>query len=116
MIASVTRFSRFRRWGYTLLVIVGALRIPAQAHFRLYAPLCDLRMAWDNLRLSVTKVPHFAVFAVFFTIVCDEIHFFNRACITESVTLRAGALTLITFVPIKEPCPIVSPGTLYSAS
>jgi len=66
MIASFTRFSRFRRWGYTLFVIVGALRIPAQAHFRLHAPLCDFRMAWDNSRLSLTKVPHFVLLGVFF--------------------------------------------------
>jgi len=94
MIASVTRFSRFRRWGYTLLVIVGALRIPAQAHFRLYAPLCDLRMAWDNLRLSVTKVPHFAVFAVFFLFTAWQFDRLDRRSLSWSLvaTLALGIL------------------------
>ncbi len=66
MIASFTRFSRFRRWGYTLFMIVGVLRIPTQAHFRLYVPACDLGLSWVNVRLSLTKVPHFALFGVFF--------------------------------------------------
>ena len=94
MIASVTRFSRFRRWGYTLLVIVGALRIPAQAHFHLYAPLCDLRMAWDNSRLSVTKVPHFAVFAVFFLFTAWQFDRLDRRSLSWSLvtTLALGIL------------------------
>jgi len=66
MIASFTRFSRFRRWGYTLFMIVGVLRIPTQAHFRFYVPACDLGLSWVNVRLSLTKVPHFALFGVFF--------------------------------------------------
>jgi len=94
MIASVTRFSRFRRWGYTLLVIVGALRIPAQAHFYLYAPLCDLRMAWDNTRLSLTKVPHFAVFAVFFLFTAWQFDRLDRRSLSWSLvaTLALGIL------------------------
>ena len=94
MIASFTRFSRLRRWGYTLLVIVGVLRIPAQAHFRLYAPLCDLRMAWDNSRLSLTKVPHFVLFGVFFLITAWQFDRLDRRSLSWSLvtTLALGIL------------------------
>jgi len=94
MIASFTRFSRLRRWGYTLLVIVGVLRIPAQAHFRLYGPLCDFRMAWDNSRLSLTKVPHFVLFGVFFLITAWQFDRLDRRSLSWSLvtTLALGIL------------------------
>ncbi len=94
MIASVTRFSRWRRWGYTLVVIAGALRIPAQSHFRLYAPLCDFRMAWDNSRLSLTKVPHFVLFGAFFLFTVWRFDRLDRRSLLWSLvaTLALGIL------------------------
>jgi len=94
MIAVFARFSRFRRWGYTLLVIVGVLRIPAQAHFRLYVPLCDFRMAWDNSRLSLMKVPHFVLFGVFFLFTAWQFDRLDRRSLSWSLvaTLALGIL------------------------
>src|SRR5437870_5774130 len=56
------------------------------------------------------------VFLLFLGTTLLLIHFFTCAFTTESVMLPTGALALITFVPVKEPCPIAWPGTLYSAS
>jgi len=94
MIAGFTRFSRFRRWGYTLFLIVGVLGIPAQAHFRLYAPFCDLRMAWDNSRLSLMKVPHFVLFGVFFLFTAWQFARLDRRSLSWSLvaTLALGIL------------------------
>jgi len=94
MIVGFTRFSRLRQWGYTLVVIVGVLRIPAQAHFRLYAPLCDFRMAWDNSRLSLTKVPHFVLFGAFFLFTLWQFDRLDRRSLSWSLvaTLALGIL------------------------
>ena len=94
MIAGFAEFSRFRRWGYTLFLIVGVLEIPAQAHFRLYAPFCDLRMAWDNSRLSLMKVPHFVLFGVFFLFTAWQFDRLDRRSLSWSLvaTLALGIL------------------------
>jgi len=94
MIPTHTRFSRFRRWGYTLFMIVGVLRIPTQAHFRLYVPDCDLGVSWDNLRLSLTKVPHFVFFGVFFLFTVWQFDRLDRRTFSWSLiaTLLLGLL------------------------
>ena len=94
MIASFTRFSRFRRWGYTLFMIVGVLRIPTQAHFRFYVPACDLGLSWVNVRLSLTKVPHFALFGVFFLLTAWQFDRPGRRTFSWSLiaTLALGVL------------------------
>jgi len=94
MIAGFAEFSRFRRWGYTLFLIVVVLGIPAQAHFRLYAPFCDLRMAWDNSRLSLTKVPHFVLFGLFFLFTAWQFARLDRRSLSWSLvaTLALGIL------------------------
>jgi hypothetical protein len=94
MIAGFTRFSRSRRWGYTLFMIAGVLRIPAQAHFRFYAPVCDLGMAWDNARISLVKVPHFVLFGIFFLLTAWQFDRPDRRAFSWSLvaTLALGVL------------------------
>ncbi len=94
MTVGFTRFSRWRRWAYTLFVIVGVLRIPAHAHFRLYAPVCDLRMAWNNSRLSLHKVPHFVLFGAFFLFTVWQFDRLDRRSLSWSLvaTLALGIL------------------------
>jgi len=99
MIVGFTRFSRFRQWSYTLVVIVGVLRIPALAHFRLYAPLCDFRMAWDNSRLSLTKVPHFVLFGAFFLFTLWQFDRLDRRSLSWSL---AATLALGILVELEE--------------
>jgi len=94
MIVGITRFLRLRRWAYSLVVIVGVLRIPAHVHFRLYAPVCDLRMAWNNSRLSLTKVPHFVLFGAFFLFTVWQFDRVDRRSLSWSLvaTLALGIL------------------------
>jgi uncharacterized membrane protein len=94
MIAGFTRFSRFRQSGYTLLVIVGVLRIPAHADFRLYAPVCDLGVSLGNAWLSLQKVPHFVLFGIFFLFTAWQFDRVNRRAFAWSLfaTLALGVL------------------------
>lgn len=56
----------YRRWAYAAYMLVAVLRIPARVDFRLAPPRCDTQLTLANAALSMTKVPHIALFAVFF--------------------------------------------------
>ncbi len=94
MIATFARLSRFRRWGYTLFLIAGVLRIPTQAHFRFYVPACDLGLSWDNVRISLIKIPHFVLFGVFFLFTAWQFDRRDRRTFSWSLvaTLALGVL------------------------
>ena len=55
-----------RRWAYGAFLLVGVLRIPSRVGFHLVAPSCDTHLTLANASSSITKVPHLAVFAIFF--------------------------------------------------
>ena len=54
-----------RVWAYAAYMIVAVTRIPARTGFQLFAPACDTRLTLHNAGLSMTKVPHIVLFAVF---------------------------------------------------
>lgn len=47
-------------------MLVAMSRIPARVRFRLEVPRCDTQLTLLNARLSMTKVSHMVLFAVFF--------------------------------------------------
>ena len=51
-----------RRWAFAAYLFVAALWIPARVGFLLQPPVCDTRLTASNAALSLTKVPHIALF------------------------------------------------------
>jgi hypothetical protein len=78
---------------------VAVLRIPARVHFHLVLPRCDTRLTLENAGLSMTKVPHMVLFALFFTLTLLQFDRLNpRTC---SWSLMATA-TLGLLVEVQE--------------
>jgi hypothetical protein len=83
-----------RRWAYGAYMIVAALRIPARVGFRLLPPICDVRLTLANAARSMTKVPHMALFAVFFVLTVLQFDRLGRRALTWSflATIALGVL------------------------
>lgn len=75
-------------------MLVAVLRIPARVGFRLAAPICDTRLTLANARLSMTKVPHIALFAIFFVLTVLQFEKVNRRALGWSLlaTIALGVL------------------------
>ena len=83
-----------RRWLYGAYMLVAVGRIPARVHFRLVAPHCDTRLTLTNARLSMTKVPHMVLFAVFFLLTLLQFDRLNPRAFRWSL-LTTAALGLL---------------------
>jgi hypothetical protein len=83
-----------RRWLYAAYMLVAVLRIPARVHFRLLVPKCDTRLTLVNARLSMTKVPHIVLFAVFFVFTLLQFDQLNPRAFRWSL-LATAALGLL---------------------
>ena len=75
-------------------MLVAVLRIPARIGFRLGAPVCDTRMTLANAGLSMTKVPHIALFAIFFVLTALQFDELNQRALRLSL-LATVALGLL---------------------
>ena len=75
-------------------MLVAILRIPARVGFRLVAPVCDTRMTLTNAGLSMTKVPHIALFAIFFVLTALQFERLNHRALRWSLlaTVALGVL------------------------
>lgn len=49
-------------------MLVAVLRIPARTRVRLVGPVCNTSLTLANTGMSMTKVPHIALFAIFFVL------------------------------------------------
>jgi hypothetical protein len=85
---------RRRRWVYGAYMLVAVLRIPARVGFRLVAPVCDTRLTLTNAGLSMTKVPHIALFAIFFVLTVLQFDRLNGRALRLSLlaTVALGVL------------------------
>ena len=84
-----------RRWLYAAYMAVAVLRIPARVRFRLVAPRCDARLTLENAALSMTKVPHMVLFAVFFIVTLLQFDRFNLRAFSWSLVATAGLGLLV---------------------
>jgi hypothetical protein len=75
-------------------MLVAVLRIPARVGFRLVAPVCDTRLTLANAGLSMTKVPHIALFAIFFILTALQFDQLNQRALRWSLlaTVALGVL------------------------
>ena len=64
-------------------------RIPARTGFHLVAPRCDARLTFENVSLSLTKVPHVVLFGVFFLITVAQFDRIDRRSIGWAVSATA---------------------------
>jgi hypothetical protein len=74
---------------------VAVLRIPARVRFHLVAPQCDTRLTLENVSLSMTKVPHMVLFAVFFILTLLQFDRFNLRAFSWSLVATAGLGLLV---------------------
>lgn len=75
-------------------MVVAVSRIPARVGFRLVAPVCDTRLTLANAGLSMTKVPHIALFAIFFVLTALQFDRLNQRALRWSL-LATVALGLL---------------------
>ena len=75
-------------------MLVAVLRIPARVGFRLVAPVCDTGLTLANAGISMTKVPHIALFAVFFVLTALQFKQLNQRALKWSLlaTVVLGVL------------------------
>jgi hypothetical protein len=75
-------------------MLVAVLRIPTRVGFRLLAPVCDTRLTLTNAHLSMTKVPHIALFAIFFVLTALQFDQLNGRALRLSLfaTVALGVL------------------------
>ncbi|MFN2636577.1 MAG: hypothetical protein ABR585_06100 [Gemmatimonadaceae bacterium] len=83
-----------RRWAYGAYMVGAILRIPARVDFRLVVPVCDTRLTLKNTGLSLTKVPHFVLFAGFFMLTAFQFDRLDQRAIRWSL-LAVGVLGLV---------------------
>jgi hypothetical protein len=83
-----------RRWAYGAYVLVALLRIPSRVGFRLAVPICDTSLTLKNAGLSMTKVPHIALFAIFFVLTALQFEQLDERTLTRSL-LATAALGLL---------------------
>lgn len=77
------------RWAYALWLLAGLARIPARTHFHLVRVACDKRLTLENARLSLTKVPHVILFAIFFLVTVVQFDRIDRRAIGWSIVATA---------------------------
>jgi hypothetical protein len=75
-------------------MLVALLRIPSRVGFRLASPVCDTGLTLANASLSMTKVPHIALFAIFFFLTALQFEQLNERALAWSL-LATTALGLI---------------------
>jgi hypothetical protein len=82
-----------RRWAYAYMLL-AVLWIPTRVGFRLAAPICDIRLTLANASMSMTKVPHFALFAIFFVLTALQFEELKKRALGWSVfaTIALGLL------------------------
>lgn len=75
-------------------MLVAVLRIPARTGFRLVAPVCDTRLTLANASMSMTKVPHMALFAIFFVLTLLQFERLDQRTLSWSLlaTIALGVL------------------------
>ena len=75
-------------------MLVAVLRIPARVGFRLVAPVCDTRLTLANAGISMTKVPHIALFAIFLVLTALQFKQLNQRALKWSLlaTVVLGVL------------------------
>ena len=88
-----------RRWIYGAYMLVAVLRIPARVHLRFVAPRCDTRLTLQNASLSMTKVPHMVLFALFFTLTLLQ---FDRVSVRAFSWSFVATATLGLLVELQE--------------
>ena len=80
-------------------MLVAVLRIPARVGFRLVAPVCDTRLTLANAGISMTKVPHIALFAVFFVLTALQFDQLNQRALRVSLL---ASVSLGMLVELEE--------------
>ena len=75
-------------------MLVAVLRIPTRVGFHLVAPVCDTHLTPVNAGLSMTKVPHLALFAAFFVVTVLQFEPVNQRALGWSLlaTVALGVL------------------------
>lgn len=83
-----------RLWAYAAYMLIAVLRIPARVNYRLLSPTCDTQLTLENAARSMTKVPHIALFAIFFVLTALQFEHMNRRALTWSMvaTVALGLL------------------------
>lgn len=84
-----------RRWLYAAYMVAAVLRIPARVRFHLVAPRCDTRLTLENVSLSMTKLPHMVLFAVFFILTLLQFDRFNLRAFSRSLVATASLGLLV---------------------
>jgi hypothetical protein len=84
-----------RRWLYGAYMLVAVVRIPARVHFHLVVPRCDTRLTVLNTRLSMTKISHMALFAVFFLLTVLQFDKLDGRAFRWSLLAAAGLGLLV---------------------
>jgi hypothetical protein len=78
-----------RRWAYGAYMLVALARIPARTRFRLTRPNCDTRLTLENAGLSLTKLPHVVLFALFFFLTVLQFDRIDRRAFVWSLAATA---------------------------
>lgn len=75
-------------------MLFAVTRIPARTGFRLIAPNCDMRLTMENAGLSMTKVSHIVLFALFFLLTVIQFDRIDRRAFSWSflATIVVGLL------------------------
>lgn len=89
------RLWRRRQWAYAAYMVVAVLRLPARTRFHLVAPQCDWRLTIENAELSLTKLPHVALFGLFFVLTTLQFDRFDRRALGWSVAATAALGLLV---------------------
>jgi hypothetical protein len=84
----------FRRWIYAAWILLAVTRIPARTGFRLAAPTCDWALTFNNLALSLTKVPHIVLFGGFFLLTLVQFDRVDRTSLGLSL-MATAAISII---------------------
>ena len=83
-----------RRWLYGAYVLFAITRIPARVGFRSAPAACDMRLTYENIGLSLTKVPHIVLFGAFFLLTAAQFDRIDQRALWWSV-LATGAFGLL---------------------
>ena len=76
-------------------MLVAVSRIPARTGFHLSIPHCDTALSFTNIGLSLTKVPHVVLFALFFFVTALQFDRLNRRALTWSIVATAALGLLV---------------------
>ena len=75
-------------------MLMAVARIPARVHFRLVGLHCDTRLTMANAGLSMTKLPHMVLFAIFFILTIVQFEKLNTRAFSWTL-LATGSLGLL---------------------